>query len=139
MFIFITRESVAVAFHTVHFQYLEYVEIIGKQPKELNGNEEMTLPPAVSSQIDFGDVDFSVAGFIQTEQGGTVISKTVPGKQFLPNSKTLYVDAEGKLVFEVGLVNKVRSTTKVNDGDWHEFGLVHSAAEDRFVVCACFS
>ena len=117
---------------------LEYVEIIGTQPKELNGNEEMILPPGISSQIDFGDVDFSVAGFIQTDQGGTVISKTIPGKPFLPNSKTLYVDAEGKLVFVVGLVNKVHSTSKVNDGDWHEFGLVHSAAEDRLVKLLVF-
>ncbi len=94
----------------------------------------MPLPPAISSQIDFGDVDFSVAGFIQTDQGGAIISKTIPGKPFLPNSKTLYVDPEGKLVFEVGLVNKVQSKSKVNDGEWHEFGLVHSAAEDRLVI-----
>jgi hypothetical protein len=119
---------------SVHLYLLEYVEIIGKPPKELNGKEEMSLPPAISAQIDFGDVDFSVAGFIQTDKGGTIISKTIPGKAFLPNGKTLYVDADGKLVFEVGLVNNVRSKNKVNDGDWHEFGLVHSAAEDRLVI-----
>ena len=93
----------------------------------------MAVPPGISQQIDFGDVDFSVAGFVQTEEGGTIISKTINGKPFLPNSKTLYVDTEGRLTFEVGLVNKVQSETKVNDGAWHEFGLVHSASEDRLV------
>lgn len=94
----------------------------------------MSLPAAISSKINVGDVDFSLAGFVQTDLGGTIISKTIPGKPFLPNSKTLYVNPEGKLVFEVGLVNKVESERKINDGAWHEFGVVHSAAEDRLVM-----
>ena len=94
----------------------------------------MSLPSAISPKINFGDVDFSVAGFVQTDLGGTIISKTIADKPFLPNSKTLYVNPEGKLVFEVGLVNKVESERKINDGAWHEFGVVHSAAEDRLVI-----
>ncbi|CAB4043857.1 Hypothetical predicted protein, partial [Paramuricea clavata] len=39
-----------------------------------------------------------------------------------------------KLVFEVGLSGKVKSKTKVNDGNWHEFGVVHVASEDRFYI-----
>ena len=109
----------------------EYVEIIKKEPKELDGKLEMPVSPADSQKINLGNVDFSIAGFIQTDSGGTILSKTIPGKPFLPNSKTLYVNDEGNLVFEVGLVNKIQSTSKVNDGGWHEFGLVHNAAEDR--------
>jgi hypothetical protein len=36
---------------SVHLYFLEYVEIIGKPPKELNGKEEMSLPPAISPQL----------------------------------------------------------------------------------------
>ena len=90
-----------------------------------------SVPP---SKINLGDVDFSIVGFINTKQGGTIISKTIPGRPFLPNSKTLYVNRKGKLVFEVGLSGKITSKTKVNDGNWHEFGLVHVASEDRLVL-----
>lgn len=93
----------------------------------------MPVPPSSATKIILGDVDFSIAGFINTKIGGTIISKTIPGKPFLPNSKTLYVNTKGKLVFEVGLSGKVKSKTKVNDGNWHEFGVVHVASEDRSV------
>lgn len=93
----------------------------------------MPVARASAPKINLGDVDFSIAGFINTKQGGTIISKTIPGRPFLPNSKTLYVDPKGKLVFEVGLTGKVKSKTKVNDGNWHEFGVVHVASEDRLV------
>ena len=93
----------------------------------------MPVAPASAPKINLGDVDFSIAGFINTKQGGTIISKTIPARPFLPNSKTLYVDPKGKLVFEVGLTGKVKSKTIVNDGNWHEFGVVHVASEDRLV------
>lgn len=111
----------------------DYVEIIGKTPKVLKPPQKVPVSSAVATKVNLGDVDFSIAGFINTKQGGTIISKTIPGKQFLPNSKTLYVSAKGKLVFEVGLSGKVKSKTAVNDGNWHEFGVVHVASEDRFV------
>lgn len=113
---------------------LDYVEIIGKKPKVLKGNEQMPVSPSLAPKINLGDVDFSIAGYLNTKLGGTVISKTIPGKPFLPNSKTLYVNLKGKLVFEVGLSGKVKSKTKVNDGNWHEFAVVHVASEDRFVT-----
>ena len=93
----------------------------------------MPVPPASAPKINLGDVDFSIAGFINTKKGGTIISKTIPDRPFLPNSKTLYVDAKGKLVFEIGLTGKAKSKTKINDGNWHEFGVVHVASEDRLV------
>ncbi len=94
----------------------------------------MAVSPLSASKINLGDVDFSIVGYINTKQGGTIISKTVPARPFLPNSKTLYVDPKGKLVFEVGLSGKIKSKAKVNDGNWHEFGLVHVASEDRLVI-----
>ena len=81
--------------------------------------------------INLGDVDFSIAGYIKTKTGGTIISKVPPGKPWPPNGKSFYVNNKGYLVFEIGLVGKIRSKTKVKDGNWHEIGLVHVASEDR--------
>ena len=113
---------------------LDYVEIIGKKPKVIRGTGKGTpVPSALIPKIDLGDVDFSLVGYVKTKLGGTIISKTIPVQQFLPNSKTLYVSPKGKLVFEVGLSGKIKSKSRVNDGNWHEFGLVHVASEDRLV------
>lgn len=96
--------------------------------------------PVSTTTMNMGDVDFSIAGFIKTKPGGTIISKVPLGSPWPPNGKSLYVDNDGSLTFEIGLVDKLKSKTKVNDNNWHEVGLVHVASEDRLVyrVELCF-
>ena len=93
----------------------------------------MPVKPEIASKINLGHVDFSIVGFINTKQGGTIISKTDPNKAFVTDSKTLYVNRKGKLEFNIGLAGKIKSKSKVNDGNWHEIALVYVASEDRLV------
>lgn len=77
-----------------------------------------------ASAVDLSK-DFSIAGWIKTKQGGTIVSKTVAGK-WVPGGKTLFVEG-GNLTLDIGWVGAVRSSKTINDGQWHHVAVTYQA------------
>jgi len=71
---------------------------------------------------DLGTSDFTIMAWIQTTEGGTILSKSPAEGAWKPQGKTFFV-GEGRLCFDIGWVGVVRSQGRVADGTWHHVAL----------------
>jgi hypothetical protein len=75
-----------------------------------------------ATDFDMTNRDFSITARIRTMSGGTVLAKTQPESDWVPNGKALFVRG-GSLCYDIGWVGVVTSTEKVDDGQWHNIAL----------------
>ncbi|MDG2014619.1 MAG: c-type cytochrome, partial [Pirellulaceae bacterium] len=74
--------------------------------------------------------DLTVFARIKTEQGGTILSQTEDGTDWVPGGTSLFI-RDGKLVFDVGWVGDVVSRQPLSDNQWHDVALVWEPEDDR--------
>ncbi len=77
--------------------------------------------------LKWGGTDYSVAAWVKTSTGGTIVSLTKTGA-WVPGGKTLFV-RDGRLAFDIGWVGVVTSSRRVADGRWHHVAMTHSAQD----------
>ncbi|MCH2132223.1 MAG: hypothetical protein MK116_00585 [Phycisphaerales bacterium] len=70
------------------------------------------------NHMDFTRSDLTFAAWIYTTADGTIMSKTRPEGEWVPDGVTFFV-REGRLAFDVGWVGVVHGSTNVADGSWH--------------------
>ncbi|MHB0957473.1 MAG: DUF6797 domain-containing protein [Pirellulaceae bacterium] len=83
-----------------------------------------------SEDFDLTTHDYSVTARIRTTEGGTILSQAALSGPWVPNGKTLFIRG-GKLCFDVGWVGVVESRDRIDDGQWHQVGLVFEAASGQ--------
>lgn len=84
---------------------------------KFNGKTHLKI--ARSKEFDFTNHDYSVFVRFRTKKGGTLIAKTRPKGNWVPDGKALFVRG-GRVVFDIGWVGAVTSKKRVNDGKWHD-------------------
>ncbi len=72
--------------------------------------------------FDMTHRDFTITARIKTKEGGTILAKTQPEGNWIPNGKTFFVRG-GRLCYDIGWVGVVQSSKRVNDGKWHDVAL----------------
>ncbi|MBE0537679.1 MAG: hypothetical protein IH624_18595, partial [Phycisphaerae bacterium] len=71
---------------------------------------------------DFGDSQFTIATWIRTTHGGTIMARCPASGPWAPQGKTFFVRG-GCLGFDIGWVGAVTGSTPVADGRWHHVAL----------------
>jgi hypothetical protein len=89
----------------------------------LSGRSKVQI--AGSDKLKFAGSDYSISAWINTKDGGTIISKAPASGNWAAQGKTLFVDG-GKLKVDVGWVGAVGSDKKVADGKWHHITMTYS-------------
>ena len=79
--------------------------------------------------MNFESTDFSIAVLLKTTLNGTIISKT--GGSWTTGDIALLVDQSGLASYQINGIVSITSKTKVNDGQWHEVGVVYTVKENR--------
>ena len=90
---------------------------------------------ADASPFEMRDRDFTITARIKTTKGGTIFAKTSTAPAWGPNGKTFFVRG-GRLAFDVGWVGVVQSSTRVDDGRWHDVAVTyaHQTGEVKLLV-----
>lgn len=93
-----------------------------------------------ASGFDWDEKDFTIVAKIKTEKDGSILALTKDESEWVADGKTLFIRG-GRLTFDIGWVDAVRSKTRVADGKWHEIAMTWRAkdAEVRFFVDGKFS
>lgn len=95
----------------------------------LSGGRHARIDDA--SGIDLSG-DFSIAGWIKTNRGGTILSKTIEGR-WVPGGKTLFIE-DGNLTLDVGWVGAVRGGRSISDGRWHHVAATYRQADNAVAL-----
>ncbi len=74
---------------------------------------------------DFGDSDFTIAAWIRTGKGGTIMARCPIEGPWAPQGKTFFVRG-GRLAFDIGWVGAISGAAPVSDGRWHHVALTGS-------------
>ena len=82
---------------------------------------------------DFGRDDFTVAGWIRTTKGGTIVAKAPAKGGWAEQGKSLFV-AGGKLSYDIGWVGCVTSRRRVGDGKWHHVAMTKKGEVLRMFI-----
>jgi hypothetical protein len=80
----------------------------------------------ISDDIELGSEDFTMTGWVKTKRGGTIAAKGPKEGKWAAKGKSLFVRG-GKLVFDVGWVGSVESSSSVADGKWHAIAVSYDA------------
>ena len=90
---------------------------------------------AKPEEFDLTRHDYTIAARITTRAGGTILCQTLPGTNWVPNGKSLFVRG-GRLVFDIGWVGAVTGRTAVDDGNWHRVAMTweHQSGRVRLYV-----
>ncbi len=67
--------------------------------------------------------DFSIAAWVKTSAGGTILSKSSEGI-WVSGGKTFFIE-NGNVVLDVGWVGAVRGGKSVRDGRWHHVAVTY--------------
>lgn len=71
---------------------------------------------------DFGDSQFTIAAWICTTRGGTIMARCPAAGNWAPQGKTFFMRG-GRLAFDIGWVGVIIGKTPVADGRWHHVAL----------------
>ncbi len=82
---------------------------------------------------DLGRTDYTVAAWIRTSEGGTILAKTLPSSNWVKQGKSFFI-RKGKLCFDIGWVGAVTSDRVVADGSWHHVAVTRRAKLYTFYV-----
>ncbi|MHC4507258.1 MAG: LamG domain-containing protein, partial [Planctomycetota bacterium] len=82
---------------------------------------------------NFGKGPYTVAAWIRTRRGGTVVAKAPAKGGWIRQGKSIFI-ADGKLCYDIGWEGCVRSERRVADGKWHHIAVVGRPPELRFYV-----
>jgi len=82
---------------------------------------------------NLGEGDFTIMAWIQTTEGGTILSKSAVDGEWGPQGKTFFVRG-GRLCFDIGWVGMVTSRGRVADGKWHHVALTGKDNEYTFYI-----
>ena len=82
---------------------------------------------------DLGESDFTIMAWIQTTEGGTILSKSPAEGDWEPQGKTFFVSG-GRLCFDIGWVGMVTSRGRVADGKWRHVALTGRGDKYTFYV-----
>ncbi|MDH3582805.1 MAG: PA14 domain-containing protein, partial [Phycisphaerae bacterium] len=74
-------------------------------------------------RLNLGRQDFTLAAWIKTREGGTILAKTPTGK-WASQGKAFFV-GQGKLKFDLGHVGVVAGKSTVGDDQWHHVALTY--------------
>ena len=75
-----------------------------------------------AADFDMTKRDFSITARIRTTRGGTILAKTRPESEWVPDAKAIFI-RDGRLCYDIGWVGVVTSSEKVDDGQWHNVAL----------------
>jgi hypothetical protein len=76
---------------------------------------------------------FTWTAWIRTTDGGTILARTGPGRNWAQGGKSFFV-RNGKLTWDVGWVGTVQSQEAVNDGAWHHVALTVRDGNASFYI-----
>jgi len=71
---------------------------------------------------DFGRDEFTIAAWIRTTKGGTILARAPAKGVWRPQGKTFFVRG-GRVCYDIGWVGCVTSRRAVTDGKWHHVAL----------------
>ncbi len=83
--------------------------------------------------LDFGRDDFTLAAWIRTRSGGTILAKAPDGDTWAPQGKSWFV-RDGRLCYDIGWVGVVTSRGSVADGNWHHVALTKQGDRIAFYI-----
>ena len=88
-----------------------------------------------AADFEMTAADYTICARIKTKNDGTILAKTAPAEEWVPNGKTLFIRG-GKLTFDIGWVGAVRSERSVNDNRWHRVAMTfeHSSGRVRLFI-----
>ncbi len=95
--------------------------------------EHVAERSAASTLPDFGREPFTVAAWIQTKRGGTIVARAPATGKWAPQAKALFV-RNGRLCYDIGWVGCVESKSKVADGTWHHVAMSMDGKTIRLYV-----
>ncbi|KAA5540469.1 heme-binding protein [Roseiconus nitratireducens] len=81
-----------------------------------------------SESFNLSDQDYTVVAKINTQSDGSIFSYTVPGKDWAPGGRTLFL-RDGRLCFDIGWVGYVESNRVVANGKPWQVAVVWNAAQ----------
>jgi len=89
--------------------------------------------PPVAPLPDFGRGDFTIAAWLRTTKGGTIVAKAPATGNWAPQGKALFVRG-GRLCYDIGWVGTLASQRRVADGAWHHVALTSKAGALRLHI-----
>lgn len=92
------------------------------QAAAFRDNQQATAVPGPRQRL--GGRDFSWAGWVRTNTGGTLVAFTSSGK-WVSGGKSLFI-RDGKPTYDVGWVGALQARTTITDGQWHHVALTHA-------------
>lgn len=99
------------------------------QRDETHGTGKRGIP-------NFGLDEFTIMAWIQTRDGGTIVSKAPKEGPWQRMGKAFFV-RDGKLCFDIGCVGCVTSKGSVNDGQWHHVAVSSANNVQRLYIDGC--
>jgi len=85
-----------------------------------------------TSLPDFGSEPFTIAAWIKTQSGGTILAKSPAEGKWAPQGKSFFV-RDGRLCYDVGWVGCLASHKAVNDNQWHHIALTGPANYELYI------
>jgi putative heme-binding domain-containing protein len=103
------------------------------RPLDFDGATQVQA--AKPEDFDLTRHDYTIAARIKTQAGGSIFCQTLPGTNWVPNGKSLFVRG-GRLAFDIGWVGAVTGRTAVDEGNWHRVAMTweHETGRVRLYV-----
>ena len=86
-----------------------------------SGAGHLSIADGEKIRLDQGD--WTIAAWIKTTQGGTIVARGPAQGEWQPHGKSLFVRG-GRLSFDIGWEGVVTSKRSVADGKWHHVAVV---------------
>lgn len=105
----------------------------GRKGQALHFSKNQYVLINQSEALELGASDFTIAAWVRTTQGGTVLCKLKPDGKWMPNGKSFHIRKNG-LAMEGGWVGVVQGSTAVNDGQWHHVAVgFHQSSKNVYL------
>ncbi len=93
----------------------------GRGGRVLQTDGKAAIPAPLDRPPRLAGRAFSIAAWVRTKSGGTVVALAPEGK-WVPGGRSLFIRG-GRLVFDIGWVGAVTGRTPIADGEWHHVAL----------------
>jgi hypothetical protein len=92
-----------------------------------------TVAAARRPMPDFGRGDWTVAAWVRTTKGGTILAKCPAAGIWVQQGKALFVKG-GRVTFDIGWVGAITAGPDVGDGKWHHVAVAGKAGRQWIYI-----
>ncbi len=91
-------------------------------------NDKSRVVVTDGEKIDLGRRDWTIAAWVKTTRGGTILAKAPASGKWVPQGKSLFI-RDGRLVYDIGWIGEIQSQRTVNDNLWHHAAATYRASD----------